>query len=179
MSQTPQPNADAQEALAFLRRWPSAFPHLVEIHVDPVTHEKGHIEGRSFTRNNLDDGGRVERRVAKRQGKANQYFTVNTLLRPMTGKPAKTDVDEVVAFQIDIDVPEGEDQESGVAKLLAAVRSYRLPASTIISSGGGVQAFWILQQADRIKIGGDKTKAKEAERYTRGLEDEFRAIGAG
>lgn len=179
MSQTLQPNADTQETLTFLRKWPSAFPHVVAININPRTHKKGLVEGRSFARADLDGEGRVERYVARRQGKASQYFAVNTLLAPMNSKPAKTNVDEVIALQIDLDVPENEDQEAGARKLLGVVRSYRLPPSAIISSGGGVQAFWILKPEDRIKIGGDETKAEAAECYTRGLEYEFRAMGVG
>jgi hypothetical protein len=165
------------EAVAFLRKWPSAFPHLVAIHVDPMTNKKGLVEGQSFPRrNSLDANGPVERYVDKRQRKANQYFTVNSLLAPMTSKPAKENVDEVIALQIDADVPAGEDQDAGAAKLIATIRSFRLTPSVIISSGGGVQAFWFLH--DRIKIGGDILKAEAAECYGRGLEDEFRAMGA-
>jgi len=166
------PTATA-EAVEFLRRWPSAFPHCWAQHINPSTHERGIKEGRAFEHRNLD--GPATTWVDKRQRKANLYFTVNSLLRaPTSGKAAKTDVDEIVAFQIDIDVPAGVSQGCGVAAILKAVRSYRLPPSVITLSGGGVQAFWILQ--DRIKIGGDEAKAEAAECYGRGLEDDFRAL---
>lgn len=177
MSQTLQPTPDTQETLAFLRKWPSAHSHVVAISINPRTHKKGLVEGRSFAREDLNGEGRAERFVTRRQGKASQYFAVNPLLAPMNGKPGKKDVDEVVAFQIDLDVPEGEDQEAGARKLLEAVRSYRLPPAAIILSGGGVQAFWPLDREDRIKIGGDIAKAEAAECFGRGLEDEFRAMG--
>jgi hypothetical protein len=163
----------AAQVVEFLRRWPSAFPHVWAQHINPTTHERGIKEGRAFKRNNLD--GPATTWVDKRQRKANLYFTVNSLLHdPTSGKASKTDVDEVVALQIDIDVPAGQDQEAGVAAILQAVRSYRLPPSVIILSGGGVQAFWLLQ--DRIKIAGDLAKAEAAEFYGRGLEDELRAL---
>ncbi len=155
------------------RKAPHRRQHVWAQHINPTTHERGIKEGRAFKRNNIDSPATAW--VNKRQRKANLYFTVNTLLQaPTSGKASKADVDEVIALQIDIDVPAGEEQEVGVAAILNSVRSYRLPPSVIILSGGGVQAFWILK--DRIKIGGDEAKAAAAECYGRGLEDEFRAL---
>ena len=167
---------DTGEAIKFLRKWPSASSHLWALHIDPVTHANGEKEGGDpFGRKEL--AGPTAHWIDQRQGKANLYFTVNSLLRkPANGKAKKTDIDEVVAFQIDIDVLAGEDQATGVERILRAVRSFRLAPNAIILSGGGVQAFWILRPEDRIKIGGDLAKAEAAECYGRGLEDEFNAI---
>jgi hypothetical protein len=169
------------ETLSFLRKWATPFVHLVGIKVDPITHEKvspkdGGIVGQSFTRDDLDDDGPVQKWIDERQGIFNLYFTVNALRQPMVGKPKKSDIDTVVAFHVDIDVPAGEDQESTAKGLVDAVKQYPLDPSVIISSGGGVQAFWILQEADRIQLGGDVHKAEEAERYTRALEASFSGL---
>lgn len=167
-----QSNTD--KAVAFLAKWPTAFPHLSAIAIDPVTHEKGLIEGKSFPPDarGYPDWAAVHDWIEERQGKSNLYFSVNSLGLPMNKKAGKADIAEVVALHVDIDCPEGND-EATVDALVARVRAYKAAPSVIIKSGGGVQAFWLLQPADRIAIGGDETKARAAESYTRGLENDF------
>lgn len=86
MSSEPQLNLD--EALGFLRKWPAAYVHLVAIKVDPVTKEKvkqedGGIVGQTFTRDDLDDDGPVAKWLMQHSGKANLYYTVNSVRTPM------------------------------------------------------------------------------------------------
>ena len=57
------------EALSFLRKWPAAFPHMVAIHIDPVTHKKGLVEGRSFSPEDLSRGGLADCYVTDRHGR--------------------------------------------------------------------------------------------------------------
>lgn len=177
-------DANIDEALAFLRKWPAAFPHLVAIHVDPVTHEKvspkdGGIEGRSFSRDDLDDDGPVAKWLAERTGKANLYFTVNSLKAPMTGKPGKKDIGTVVALHVDVDVPAQGDQEAGATAIATAIADWQHEPSALVLSGGGAQGFWVLSPTDAIAIDGDVAKAQEAERYTRWLEAEFAKVSGG
>jgi hypothetical protein len=171
-------SGDTKAALSFLREWPTKFVHLVAIYIDPKTHtQMGAPEARAFVRDDLRDGGPVERWINKRQGKANIYFTVNNLVSVLNKKAKKTDVAEVLAAQIDIDLPGGEDQEFGTARLLDLVHSFRLPPSVTVGSGGGVQAFWFLQPDERLKTDGDEAKAEAVECLTRGLENEIAAMG--
>lgn len=167
-----EPNTAA--AIDFLKRWPTPFAQLTAIHIDPETHEKGRIEGRSFSTDELNNGT-AALWIDSRQGKANLYFNVNALIEPTTKtKTAKGDMASVVAFHVDIDVPADEDQDSFVAGLLETIKTCAVEPSVVISSGGGVQAFWILQ--DPIVIDGDVSKAVEAERYTRFIEAQFSSL---
>lgn len=162
------------ESLSFLRRWPAATLQLTAIHVDPTTHEKGLIESRAFDKDaELDDGGPVERWIEERQGKANLYYSVNTLLGPKNSKAEKKDIKEIVAFHVDLDVLPGVDQDAGTQELLGKLREFPLEPSVIVTSGGGVQAFWILAPSDRIPVNGEKARADGAECYTRKLEEVF------
>ncbi len=164
-----QPNTDA--AIEFLRTWPSAFPHLVAIRVDPITREKGLVEGKAFPQ--PVDWDAVRKWIDERQGKSNLYFTVNSLLTPLDKKAKKTDVAEVVALHVDIDVPAGADQESTASKLADRVLKHKPTPSEVVLSGGGAQAFWVLEPSDRMRVDGDEAKAENAERFTRGIENEF------
>jgi P4 family phage/plasmid primase-like protien len=168
-----------QAPLTYLRKWAAAtgqsITQLTAIEVDPTTKAKGLIESRSFIDTDLDDGGAVERWITERQGRSNIYYAINALREPKNSKATKTDIEQVVALHVDIDCPEGEPVESFVERYAAGLRALRggiLEPSVIVASGGGVQAFWILQPDDRIRIDGDLAKAEAAERYTRGLEAE-------
>jgi hypothetical protein len=156
---------DTTQALAFLRSWPAAFPHLVAIS------NSGLIEARAFTREDLCDNGPVAKWIDERQGRANLYFSVNSLRSPIDKKAAKTDVEEVVALHSDIDAPSKVDQEAFAQHATSALLKFEPKPSVIVKSGGGVQAFWILEADDRIPILGDESNAEAAERYTRGIKD--------
>ena len=173
------PQGDTKQAIAFLLRWPTTYPHLVALKIDPVTHEMIGIEGRAFTPADLVDGGAVEKWINARQGKANIYFTVNSLKTVLNKKPMGIDVSDVVAFQVDIDVPADEDQAAVAEQIVEQMRAFKPTPSVIIASGGGAQGFWLLRPEDRIKIGGDASKAEAAECYTRGLEDAVKKLGLG
>ena len=170
---------DTKQAIEFLRRWPTAYPHLVAFKIDPKTHEMIGNEGRAFTQADLADGGAVEKWINERQGNSNIYFTVNSLMTALNKKAKKTDVAELIAMQTDIDVPAGEDQTAVAEKIVEQLRAFVPEPSVIIMSGGGAQAFWILPPEDRIKIDGDPAKAEAAECYTRGLEDALSKLGLG
>jgi len=158
-------NGDTAEALVFLRKWPTDFPHLVSISTN------GSIEACAFDREDLRDGGPVERWIDRRQGRANLYFSVNTLGEPIDKKASKTDVAEIVALHGDVDPPAGADQEAFADEAIGVLLKLDRPPSVIIKSGGGVQPFWILKDVDRILVQGDKSKIEDAECYTRGIEE--------
>jgi predicted P-loop ATPase len=175
------PNTD--ESVEFLKTWPTDFVHLVAIHIDAETGEKGRIEAMAFVKDEagLIDWAAVRQWIEERQGKANLYFTVNALMRPPLDekgrhkKAMKSDIGTVVALHVDIDVPAGEDQEGTATALIDKVTRYKPMPSVVIASGGGVQGFWLLEPGARVPIDGDTDKAEAVERYTRGLEDAFTA----
>lgn len=166
---------NTDEAISFLKRWPAAYPHLTAIHVDPNTGEKGLIEARGFDNQPAINWDAVAAWINERQGRANLYFSVNSLGRLLQKKAEKNDVAEIVALHVDIDVPAGEAQEETVVGLIERVQGHTPAPSVVIASGGGVQAFWILAKGDRPWVFEDLHKIESFERYSRGLEDAFSA----
>lgn len=167
--------SNTAEAIEFLKRWPAAYPHLTAIHVDPVTGEKGLIEARGFPSKPAVDWEAVASWIEERQGRANLYFSVNSLGRMLHKKAEKGDVAEIVALHVDIDVPAGEAQDSTAAALVERVQKHSPPPSAVIASGGGVQAFWILDKGSRPWVFEDINAIEAFEGYSRGLEDTFKA----
>jgi len=163
---------DTAEALAFLRNWPTDFPHVVAIAPDDRK-----IEARAFTHEDLRPGGPAERWIDKRQGRMNLHFSVNTLGIPIDKKASKADVSEIVALQSDLDPPDGTNPEVFAEETVGALLELERVPSTIIKSGGGVQALWVLKAGDRILVHGDLNKAEDAECYTRGIEEMLASRG--
>lgn len=168
------PKANTVESLQFLKRWCAATgssPVLSAAHVDPGTGKKGTFETRSFRpeREGDDiDWQAVMQWIGARQGRANLYFSVNPVHTRVDQngrqlKSERTDVERVAALHVDVDVRVGESQEDGTARILNTFDHYKTPPSLIVSSGGGAQAFWLLD--DPIHIGGDLARAEEAKLY--------------
>lgn len=170
-----EPRTD--ESIAFLRMWPTPFVHLTAIRVDAETGQKKGIEAKAFGRDR--DGGVDWPAVAKwidaRQGKANLYFTVNALMRPLDKKAEKADVSRVIALHVDVDVEKGGDQASGAEGIVERLQAHEPPPSFVIMSGGGGQGFWCLAEDQYLSIQGNDDAAENAERYVRALEEVFGA----
>lgn len=162
---TEQPKAVASPTADFLKQWPS-YPVLTAIHTDPETGEKGRIESKAFPPNNGEvPWAIVEKWIADRDGKANLYFQVNPRV---TGADEKikaklTDIAALVALHVDIDVRVGEAQDAGIARIIKTFQGCKLLPTCIIASGGGAQAFWLLDAP--IEINGDAVKAEAAKLY--------------
>lgn len=172
---SPDVAPQVEQSLDFLRNWPTDFVHLTAVHVDPETGEKGRIEARAFTPADIDNG-EVERWLTERAGRANLYFTVNSLIRPEDRKAAKSNVRAMVALHVDVDLPEGVDQTEGTRALLDRVPSLSREPSLVIASGGGLQLFWVLEPSSRIEIDGDEARWTAAEEYNKAMEREAAAV---
>ena len=147
-------------AVAFLKKWPVAYPTLVAIDVD------GAIETRSFPppAGKTDvEWAAVANWIYPRQGRKNIYYSVNPTRYAMSKKPANADIKDVCVLHIDIDPAENETQEAAKARGIAALAAYPIKPSVVTFSGGGVQAFWILTEP--ITLPGDKESADEFARY--------------
>ncbi len=96
----------------------------------------GRTEAQTFDRS---DVASMRHWIDQRQGKANLYFSVNQL-RPevRNAKAKKTDVVAAVALHVDID--------SNDQKTLEALDRFSPKATVVVSSGGGYQPFWLLDQ---------------------------------
>jgi hypothetical protein len=109
--------------------------------------------------------------TAGSQGNCNIYFSVNPVTRDISKKAERTDIASVDWLHVDIDPRAGEDPLKEKERALAKLRSYSPPPTAIIDSGGGVQAFWRLE--DPIRIGGDLGTAEDAKRWNVQLERDF------
>jgi len=125
-------------AVSFLKQYPG-YPTLTAIHTDPVTGKKGLIETKAFP--DSDPTSWIE----ARQGNANLYFLVNATVEPRDRKATKDCIAEMNALHVDVDVRVGEDQAAGIARIVKTFREYKTPPSFITSSGGGAQAFWLIE----------------------------------
>jgi len=159
----PIPNTAA--AVEFLQSWPG-FPVLSASHTELATGKKGLFESKSFPA--PTDWNAVAKWIDARQGKANLYFSVNPLTHAIDKKAERTDIARIVALQVDSDVRPGENQADGTARIIKMFEAYKVPPSLIISSGGGAQAFWLLEEP--LDIGGDLVKAEDAKLYNIQLE---------
>ncbi len=145
-----QLSPDTSQAVEFLQSWPG-YPVLSASHTELATGKKGLFETRSFPP--PTDWNAVAKWVDDRQGKANLYFSVNPPLHAIDKKAERTDIARIVALQVDSDVRPGEDQVAGTARIIKMLEAYKVPPSLIISSGGGAQAFWLLEEP--LDISGD------------------------
>lgn len=105
-------------------------------------------------------------------GKRNVYWHVNPVLRSVNKKAEREDIKEVCYLHVDIDPRAGEDpveEMERAIKLLLQPKKVEVPPPTfILSSGGGVQAFWKLEEP--IPINGEIGRAEDAKRYNIQLE---------
>jgi len=109
--------------------------HLVYIHPNGIG-----IHGKDFGTD--IDGALAD--AAKINGNGyNVYWTVNRVAHGLHGKPAKHDIRGARFIHVDIDPPKtgGAFDKPAIA---AAMGDIAAPPSFIIDSGGGLQAFWRL-----------------------------------
>lgn len=110
-------------------------------------------------------------------GQRNLYFHINEVRYFISKKAERTDIKSVNYFHVDLDVQVGEDVATGRERCLRQLtkdRPKEVPEPTIIvSSGGGIQAFWKLQEP--ISINGEMGLAEDAKRYNQHLEVVFGA----
>ena len=147
------------QAVKFLQEWSklTGYPTLTAIYVDAAG-VRGKIETQAFP--TPTDWSAVFKWINERNGKANLYFLVNQTKEPKNNKALKVDIAAVVAFHVDVDVRVGEDQAEGIARIKKTFDEYKIKPSIIVISGGGAQAFWILNQS--IKLDGTKEAADDA-----------------
>jgi hypothetical protein len=115
----------------------------------------------------------MQKFLAQHCGARNIYFSVNQVTRDLSKKAERTDIASVDWLHVDIDPRAGEDPGKEKERALGKLREYSPAPSAIIDSGGGVQAFWRLEEP--IRIGGDLGLAEDAKRWNIQLERDFQA----
>lgn len=168
--------APGNEAMDFLRAWPTQRMHLWARVPD------GLIEAHTFDRTDAGYAA-AEKWIAARNGKSNLYFVVNDISvtlgvdkRPDDKgvvktilKPRETDVTRMVATHVDsdprVDLNLKTPEEYAAhfaeekARLLAVYDKHEPRLNVILFSGGGMQGFHLLKEP--VEIGGDPKKVAE------------------
>lgn len=181
-----KPDLDLVER--WMQQW-HGIPVLVAIRINTDTGIKSTIEGKCFIKPGCPADGDpahtdmlgLRRWIWERQGNgaywSNIYFHPNTLRRPMDAKASVSDVGALTTLHVDIDCGAGEDQETGIARIVELLKRLRdkdgnpaLP-SDIITSGGGAQAYWRLGAP--VPINGDQAIADDLKLYNKHIEGEL------
>ena len=155
---------DPNAAIDFLRRWRPEGPWVLTA----INPEQRGIESETFAVTQVDT---LLGWLRGHLGKNNIYFTVNPLLRSMSGvgaKAKKTDVKSLAWLHVDVDPRPGEEIASERERAVRILRNFSPPPTVIIDSGGGYQGFWKLDAEQPIN--GDENRAVELEAYNVQLE---------
>ncbi len=138
-SDTPaEHNSDA--ALQFLQRFAPSRPWLLTA-IDPA--KKKPPMSQSFGSCNVREAAAW---IEAWQGKRNLYFSANRPRANVHKKASKADICEMQTLHVDVDPREGCDLAQEQERILSMLRAYDPAPTTIVFSGGGYQAFWLLRE---------------------------------
>jgi hypothetical protein len=98
------------------------------------------------------------------QGKRNIYFSVNRVKHDVQKKTSKTDIGWMLALHVDLDPSASADLITEQQCIREKLQKHRPPPSVIISSGGGMQGFWLLEPVEVDDIDRLETYNIELER---------------
>lgn len=112
----------------------------------------------------------VDRWVEENDGESNCYFQINPVFKWANRRAKAEDISALHALAVDFDASEVPDGIDPTYHLDQEVQAFRkriakmdpLP-SVVVSSGGGVQAFWLLETD--LSLDGTEDMAREASRY--------------
>ena len=152
---------DTNASIDFMKQWKPEGPwHLVAFHENRGSQDAG-----TFGPDTVNEmAAWIDAQAKAHRG---VYFHTNTVNKPAKGKALKTDVCSIDWLHVDIDPRDGKpmrEEQSRILKALQEENGDMPPASVIIFSGGGYQAFWRL--AEPIVVNGDTTKIEDAELYS-------------
>lgn len=111
--------------------------HLVAIHA----RRHGDVKSRNFA---TDTYAAVEWAQGLNAEHYNIYWTVNKVRDGFDPKPAKHNIVSCRYSHVDIDPPKGNEFEFSKAATIETLENLRCPATFIIDSGNGIQAFFQL-----------------------------------
>ena len=156
------------DTLDFLQKWQPGGPWVVTA----IGVDRKSMETRTFDQESAFD---LIAWLGENDGERNLYFNVNPTKEPVSKKTDKLDMAALAWLHVDVDPREGEDIAAEQARILALFQSPPPgipPATCVVYSGGGYQAFWKL--ADPAVLT-DLASIELAERYNRQLEVIFDA----
>lgn len=102
------------------------------------------------------------------QGQRNIYFAVNPPRVRIDKKLSKTDIAAMACLHVDVDPRPGQEHETERLRILSILRVHEPEPSVIVDSGGGYQAYWLLDHEHELD--GTESTAERAEGYNRQLE---------
>lgn len=172
MTEQPAVAASTRDAIRFMTRWhPRDTWVFTAIHPD-----LGYVQTAGFEPN---DWRSAARWLAKRQGRRNLYFQVNTDSRldiDISTKSRKEHIATAVALHADVDPDKSDDPEAAKAVVLDLLRAppdgVPVP-SVVIDSGGGFNVLWRLTEP--VPLEDDLRALKAVERRNVGLMNAFGA----
>jgi hypothetical protein len=156
------------DAVTFLECWCPGGPWVLT----SIIPDGGKTETDTFW---VDDMARMRAWIDKRQGVQNIYFTVNRTFRAMKVKPKKLHIRAAHALHVDVDPRVGEDPAEEKERAISILRGYNPKPTVIIDSGGGAQAFWLLDNADLPGEPEDETRHHAVEDRNLKIEADLQA----
>lgn len=136
--------------------------------ITAIAPDTGRIITRSFAPSEAD---RLLDFLAAIGNERNIYFHVNPTIHPLSRKARISDIRAVRWLHVDSDPRPQEDPAEERARMVKRLTSHSQPPTVIVDSGGGIQAFWRLQE--EVEINGDEAKAADVKRITEQLASEF------
>lgn len=149
-------------AIEFLQKWQEKGPWTLSA----ATPNQGEMSTKAF---DVEMIPQMEQWIEGWQNKRNIYFTVNPVKQMMNIKPKKTDIAQFITLHCDCDPRIGEDFDQERLRILHTLKNFEPRPSVIIDSGGGYQAFFLLEEPVP-QLDGTEEMAEEYERYNQQLE---------
>ena len=137
-------SGDTDGAVNFLRQWCPGGPWVLTSIVP---------DGKTTTATFAGtDAGEASMRewIDARQGRQNIYFTVNSVFGPVTSKPNKGAISAIRALHVDVDPRPGEKPFAELRRGLRLLSRMKPQPTAITFSGGGLQAFWVLDEERHV-----------------------------
>jgi hypothetical protein len=128
---------DTAAAIEFLHHWEPGGPWvLTAIMPDGPTETVTFHPG---------EEPELRRWIDRHQGKQNIYFSVNRVKHDVRKKTSKADIGLMLALHVELDPSASADLVIEQQHMLEKLQKHAPPLSVIISSGGGMQGFWLLE----------------------------------
>ena len=139
----------SHEVADFLRMTAPARGYGNVVAINPMGKE---CFGKSYTADSIDQAAAFVDRYQRQ--KYNLYWAPNPINNDIDKKPLKSDIRAMRWVHLDMDDPSEE--------ALAAIRNYKHPPTLIVFSGGGYNAYWLLDKPR--KANGNIAKLEAANR---------------
>lgn len=149
-------HGDPQQSIEFLKKFHPEGPWALTA----ISPDRKVIRTQSFT---PGQESAVSTWLLENVAELNIYFHVNRPIGELRKKAEKSDILEMCWLHVDVDPRAGEGIEEERVRALKLLQEVKPRPTVIVDSGGGMQAFWRLEEC--IQTNGDVVAAEDAERY--------------